>query len=365
MTQLHEFHALPIAAIERPIRDAIVVTFDVPQALLPAFAFKPGQHVAVRALFAGQEERRNYSICARPGEPLRIAIKRVPGGLFSNFAAEHWQAGATVEVMPPAGRFVLPPSDGAPRQLLMLAAGSGITPMLAMIKQALDVEPHTHVTLVYGNRGLDSILFAGELEDLKDRHLGRFDLIHVLSRNDEIEAPLLQGRVTGEKITALAERRIAVGAMAHVFLCGPGSMIKETRDTLFKLGVPRDRVHHEFFAAGGGAYRKPATTAPIVSTTPKPATSAIEIVAVLDGIRHRIAAEPGEKVIEAALRAGLKVPYACKGGMCCTCRAKIVAGQADMAVNYSLEPWEIAQGFVLTCQAIVADKTLIVDYDAM
>jgi ring-1,2-phenylacetyl-CoA epoxidase subunit PaaE len=362
MTQSHDFHALRIARVERPIRDAIVVTFEVPPGLREAFAFKAGQHVAVRAVLGGQEERRNYSICARPGETLRIAIKRVPGGLFSTFAAEQWRAGSVVDVMPPSGRFVLPASDGSLRHVLMLAAGSGITPVLAMVKQALEAERQTHVTLVYGNRQLDSMLFREELEDLKDRHLGRFDLMHVLSRNDEIEAPLMQGRVTGEKITALAQRRIDVASMAHVFLCGPGSMIKETRDALFALGVPRDRVHHEFFAAGGGAPRKRDVAAPVAVEKTAPA---FEIVAVLDGIRHRFAAEPGEKVIEAALRAGLKVPYACKGGMCCTCRARIVTGKAEMAVNYSLEVWEIAQGFVLTCQAVVADQTLVVDYDAM
>ncbi len=251
--------------------------------------------------------------------------------------------------------------------MLLLAAGSGITPVIAMVKQALEAERNTFVTLVYGNRNLDSILFREELEDLKDRHLARFDLIHVLSRNDDIEAPLLQGRITGDKLAALAERRIDLKAMAHVFICGPGSMIKDTRETLFALGVVRERVHHEFFAPGGGAYRKPAQASstdgvPVAASAP----DGVAVVAMLDGIRHRFSARPGEMLIDAALRAGIKVPYACKGGMCCTCRAKLVGGVAPMAVNYSLEAWEIEKGFVLTCQAVVADGAEIsVDYDAM
>jgi ring-1,2-phenylacetyl-CoA epoxidase subunit PaaE len=364
MSAPHEFHALRIAEIARPVPDAIVVSFDVPEALRSQFTHKAGQHIAVRTLIDGKEERRNYSVCVAEGRGLRIAVKRVAGGLVSNLANDQWQVGSLVEVMPPQGRFVIPPGDGNRRHVLMLAAGSGITPTMAMIEQALSAERQSAVTLVYGNRSLDSILFREELEDMKDRYLGRFDLIHILSRNDEIEAPLLQGRVNGEKLKLLAERRIDVTAMQHIFLCGPGSMIKETRDALFALGVARDRVHHEFFAPGGGAYRKAA--APVVVSRSASQEGRVPVVAVLDGIRHRFDAVPGEPLIDAALRAGVKAPYACKGGMCSTCRARIVEGTAAMAVNYSLEPWEIEKGFVLTCQAIVgAGAPIVIDYDAM
>ena len=361
---MQEFHSLTIARVERVTADAIAVTFAVPDDLREAFRFKPGQHVAVRATIEGAEQRRNYSICWGTGdEGLRIAIKRVTGGAFSTFAHATFEAGRTLDVMPPSGRFVVPAGEGRPRNLVMLAAGSGITPILAMVRHALEHEPATRVTLAYGNRDAGSTMFAGELEDLKDRHLTRFQLIHILSRNDEQEAALVQGRVDGDKVAALGRTLIRFDAADHIFLCGPGSMIKDTRNALFAAGVPRERVHHEFFAAGGGAFR--AQAAPVAPVATAPGEAAREVVAVLDGVRHRFPIRSGEHVIDAALRAGLRVPYACKGGMCCTCRARIVEGTATMTLNYSLEPWEIEKGFVLTCQAVPDGARLVVDFDAM
>ena len=358
-----DFHTLTVAQVERLTSDAVAVTFDVPPELAAAFTSRPGQHIALRRTFDGVEQRRTYSICAVPGDPLRIAIKRADGGLFSTWANAAIEPGMALEVLPPAGRFVLSESTGEGRSLLMLAAGSGITPILAMVHHALAREPKSGVTLVYGNHRIDSIMFCEELENLKDRYLDRFDLIHVLSRNEEIEAPLLQGRITGDKVRALAERRIDIARVDEVFLCGPGTMIKDARDTLLALGLPRERIHHEFFAAGGGAYRTKLTVAE-PSTSPEESGGA-EIIAVLDGARHRFRTRTGEPVIEAAIRAGLKVPYACRGGMCCTCRARIVEGAATMMVNYSLETWEIEKGFTLTCQAVPTTGSLTVDYDAM
>ena len=210
----------------------------------------------MRASIDGEEQRRTYSICCAPGEAdLRIAIKRVAEGRFSNWANDTLAAGGTLDVMPPAGRFVLPESDGAARHVVAFAAGAGITPILAMVKHALAAEPETSFTLIYGNRAPESIMFRQELEDLKDRHLGRFTLLNVLSRNEESSAPLFEGRITGDKVKAFASTLFKPGEVAHVFLCGPGSMIKEARNALLELGVPREKVHHEFFAPGGGAYR--------------------------------------------------------------------------------------------------------------
>jgi ring-1,2-phenylacetyl-CoA epoxidase subunit PaaE len=214
------------------------------------------------------------------------------------------------------------------------------------------------------------------LEDLKDRYLGRFTLLHVLSRNEESSAPLLEGRITGGKVTALAATLFKPAEVAHVFLCGPGSMIKEARDALLALGVPRAKIHHEFFAPAGGARRTQAAQEVAKAPSPQPSpqgeresasrsAQGTEAIAVLDGIRHRFIVPPGGHVVDAALAAGIRVPYSCKGGMCCTCRARLVEGQVEMTLNYSLEPWEIERGFILTCQAVPKSDRLVVDYDQM
>jgi ring-1,2-phenylacetyl-CoA epoxidase subunit PaaE len=368
---MHDFHRLTIAEVKQETSEAISVRFHIPAALAPMFRFKPGQHLGVRAEIDGQEQRRSYSICSPPGDAdLRIAIKRIADGRFSHWASATLAAGATLEVMPPAGRFVLPPSDGEARQVLALAAGAGITPILAMLRHALATEPATHFTLVYGNRSPESTLFRQELEDLKDRHLRQFTLLHVLSRNDEMSAPLLEGRISGDKVKALAGSLFKPTEVAHVFLCGPGSMIKETRNALFGLGVARERVHHEFFAPGGGAYRAAAAPARTVAAKAAPSSPSIkgagtEAIAILDGIKHAFVVPPGGHVVDAALAQGIRVPYSCKGGMCCTCRAKLIEGEVRMTTNYSLEPWEIARGFVLTCQAVPTTDRLVIDYDQM
>lgn len=363
MTGPHDFQTLTVSGEPRREADALVVTLDVPPVLSTAYLFKPGQHLALRAVIDGEELRRTYSICSGPGDPLRIAIKRVEGGRFSNWAQSHLKAGARLEAMPPSGRFTLPPPGGPARSIVAFAAGSGITPVLAMIKHALANEPQARVTLVYGNRGHDTILFAGELEDLKDRHLGRFEVIHMLTRDDDVEAPLFLGRITSEKVRALGERLIDYNAVDHVLVCGPGSMIKDVRSELLALGIPAARIHHEFFSSPG--VPRAETAPPKQVATPTLTGKMVELTIVLDGVRRRIAAEPGQKVLEAALKAGVKAPYSCAGGMCSTCRARIVEGTAAMAVNYSLEPWEIDKGFVLTCQAVPTSEKIVIDYDAM
>lgn len=388
---MHDFQPLAIAEVKRETPDAISVSLEVPEPLRAAFRFKPGQHLPVRAVIDGEEQRRTYSICSGPGnDRLRIAIKRVAGGRFSNWASDTLRTGSVLEVMPPAGRFVLPPGEGKARHVVAFAAGAGITPIIAMVKHTLTEEPETSFTLVYGNRTLESILFAEELEDLKDRHLGRFTLLHVLSHNEESSAPLLQGRITGETVNALAATLFKPDEVAHVFLCGPGSMIKEARDMLLARGMPRAKIHHEFFAPAGGAYRTSSSpraswgkgrgegqqqtpTQPAAEATRilspqgggEAALGSTEAIAILDGVRHRFMVPPGGHVVDAALAAGIRVPYSCKGGMCCTCRAKLVEGQAEMTLNYSLEPWEIERGFILTCQAVPKSGRLVLDYDQM
>ncbi len=259
---MRDFLPITIVAVKRETDEAISVTLAVPQEAREAFQFKPGQNLVVRRTFDGEELRRNYSICSALGDPhLRIAIKRIADGRFSVWANETLKSGDTLDVMPPQGRFVLPESDGSPRHLVAFAAGAGITPIIAMIKQALANEPQTTFTLVYGNRSPDTILFREELEDLKDRHLGRFNLLHVLSRNEESSAPLFEGRIAPEKVKALSAKLFPPDKTAHVFLCGPGSMIKDARQALLDLGFKREQVHHEFFAPGGGKPPSPRSSA--------------------------------------------------------------------------------------------------------
>jgi ring-1,2-phenylacetyl-CoA epoxidase subunit PaaE len=276
-------------------------------------------------------------------------------------------------VLPPAGRFVLADGEGTARQIVAFAAGVGITPIIAMVRHALEREPQTSVTLVFGNRTPDSVLFAAELEDLKDRHLRRFTLLNVLSRSGESGPPLLEGRITGAKVKALAGSAFVPDAVAHFYLCGPGAMIGEVRDALRELGIARARIHHEFFApaplADGASPPAPVAVGAVAqqrdSAGADESAGGTEAIARLDGIERHFIVPRGGRVVDAALAAGIRVPYSCKGGMCCTCRAKLVAGRVEMVRNYSLEPWELALGFVLTCQAIPVSQRIVIDYDCM
>lgn len=360
---MHDYAPLTIAATKRETADALTLMLAVPSALAAAYRFKPGQHVPVRARVAGEELRRTYSISSGPDDThLAITIKRLAGGRFSSWANETLRPGMALDALPPQGRFVLSPSDGSPRHVLAIAAGAGITPIMAMLRHALAREPATRFTLVYGNRSTADAIFGEALEDLKDRHLGRFALLQVLSR-EESDSPLLSGRITPATLRALLPGIGTPGDIAEAFLCGPGGMIRDLRAALIDIGLPRERVHHEFFAPVSGA-------APAVahgSITSEKAAPAADVVAIVDGARHRLALAPGETVLDAAIRTGLRIPYSCKAGMCCTCRARIVEGKGAMRVNYSLEPWEIERGFTLTCQTVPDASTgrLVVDYDAM
>jgi len=370
---MHDFVPLRIAGTCRETSDALSVSFSVPHALREAFRFKPGQHLAVSTILDGEELRRTYSICSGPDdEALTVTIKRVPGGRFSGWAFEHLKPGKTLNVMPPAGRFVFPSAMSENAHILAIAAGAGITPIMAMADHAMRRSERTRFTLIYGNRDPDSIIFRERLEDLKDAFLERFTLIHILSRNQDGDAPLLEGRITPGKIEALAGYAFDIADIDDAFLCGPGSLIRDTRQCLMDLGLPRERIHHEFFApAAGAAARSPvaaeAEAMPADGTASAASADAAhsEITAIIDGRRHVFAARPGEAVVDAALRAGVRVPYACKGGMCSTCRARVVEGRARMRINYSLEPWEIEKGFLLTCQALPETPRLVVDFDQM
>jgi ring-1,2-phenylacetyl-CoA epoxidase subunit PaaE len=346
------FHDLTISAVRPEGDGAVAVSFDVPAPLAGTFAFAPGQYLTLRATVGGQDLRRSYSIASAPGDALTVGIKHVEGGAFSSFA-QGLEVGDVLQVMPPEGRFVL--RDEA--RLVLVAAGSGITPMVSIAAAAL--AQGSEVTLIYGNRSTGSIMFRDALDALKDRHTDRFALIHVLSREPQ-DVDLLNGRIDGSKVLALGRAgAVDLAGADGVFLCGPGAMIDEVAGALADC-VPSGRLHFErFYAEADGPRPARSAAAAVV------AEAGVAVEVVLDGARRRFRVEAGDdNVVDAAARAGLELPFSCKGGMCCTCRCKVVEGQAEMAVNYSLEPWEMEAGFTLACQARPVTDRLVLDFDA-
>lgn len=346
------FHDLVISGVRAEGADAVALEFAVPAELAETFAYTPGQYLTLRSQIAGEDVRRSYSIASGPDGAMCVGVRRVEGGVFSTFA-QGLQVGDTVQVMPPDGRFMLSDQHDA----LLIAAGSGITPMVSIAAYILT--GGGQVTLVYGNRDFAHVMFRAELEALKDRYMGRFTLIHVLSREEQ-DVPLLNGRVDGEKITLMAKAgAIDLAAVDGVFLCGPGEMITNVSDALTALGVSADKVHSERFTPDGEAPRVRSAAAQAV------AQSGVEVEVILDGTKKRFVVQDGDdNVLAAAARQGLELPYSCKGGMCCTCRCRVTEGTSEMATNYSLEPWELEAGFTLACQTRPTSKKLVLDFDA-
>ncbi len=354
------FHELKVAGIARETPEAVAVAFEIPAELKEVFAFRPGQYLTLAADIDGQEARRSYSICSAPGEAtLRVGVKRVADGRFSGFVNEQLSVGDIIRVMPPEGRFTS--LAGERHDYILIAAGSGITPMLSIAKTVLAHEPDSTVTLIYGNRSTDTIMFREELEDLKDRHMRRFSVIHLLSREAQ-DVALFNGRIDGARIRALAERGLIDPAAADgVFLCGPGEMIDDVSAALRALGVEDDRIRFERFTPSGDA-PKPR---PRSAQAQKAVEEGVRIEVVLDGVRRSFPMrEADATVLDAAHRAGLEIPYSCAGGMCCTCRCRVMEGEAEMAVNYSLQPWEVEAGFTLACQTRPTSERLVLDFDA-
>jgi ring-1,2-phenylacetyl-CoA epoxidase subunit PaaE len=349
------FHRLRIADLRRETADAVSLGFAVPDALRDVYRYTPGQYLTLSALLDGEAVRRSYSICTAPHEnALRVAIKLVDGGRFSTWANQHLRSGDTLDVMTPDGRFGLTPEPSAARNHVAFAAGSGITPIMAIMKSVLHDEPASRFLLFYGNRTTSSIIFRTELEDLKDRFMSRLTVFHVLSREQQ-DLPVLNGHLDGDKVRHLM-RTLAPGSIDHAFICGPQPMIEGLPDVLLTLGLARDRVHVERFTPGTGGRPPPAR---ISAAAPPKAVASV----ICDGITSEFPVAEGEAIIDAAIRAGLNLPYSCKGGMCCTCRARLLEGEVTMAVNYSLEPWETAAGYVLTCQSHPLTPRVRIDYD--
>ena len=366
MNAAARFHELPVTRISPEAAGAVAITLAIPPEQRSAFAFEPGQFLTVRATIGGQDVRRSYSISSprslltQRGE-LTLGIRPVEGGVFSNWAASELRAGDTLKVMPPDGRFTV----HKPRALhrVGFAAGSGITPILSLMASTLEESPDAKFTLVYGNRRMDSVMFNEALQDLKDRYAGRLTLIHILSRQAQ-EVPLLEGRIDGDKVRALIATLLPVASMDEVFICGPEAMIEATEAALLEAGVRPDRLHTERFTSPTlEALPAGVRKAVVLGHPALPTEGDVSLTVLLDGKSHALRMNRDERVLDVALNAGLDLPWSCRGGVCCTCRAKVMEGSVQMEKNFTLEPWETDKGFVLSCQARPTSDRLVVSYD--
>jgi len=359
MSHTPKFHRLAIRDLLRETSDAVSMTFAIPDDLAQDYAFAPGQYLTLRAMLDGEEVRRSYSICSSPDDhELRIAVKKVDGGAFSSWALDELKSGDELDVMTPTGRFGVAHAPEEARVHVGFAAGSGITPILSIVRGILAREPNSRFFLFYGNRTTNGILFRQTLEELKDRFMGRLSVFHVLSQEEQ-DLPILHGRLDRDKVNVLLRAMVPAAAVDHVFVCGPIAMSEEIEASCISLGIPAERIHVERFVSEFGG--KPRPKVAIAPEAPPKAIASL----IVDGKRKDVPIAEGEAILDAALRAGMDLPYACKGGMCSTCRAKIVEGETTMDVNYSLEPWELEAGFVLTCQAHPVSERVVVDYDQM
>lgn len=353
------FHPLTIKEVRRETPECVSVVFDVPEALQPQFRFTQGQSLTVRTFINNDEVRRTYSICSSPlDNEWRVAIKKVDGGLFSSHANNQLKKGDVLEVMPPVGKFYTSLHEANQKNYLAFAAGSGITPVLSLIKTTLATEPLSSFTLIYGNRSRSSIIFFEELEAMKNKYMNRFQLIHVLSR-ERTETHLHSGRIDAEKLRQLS-KLVNYNSSDEIFVCGPEEMIFTVKNFLESSGIDKKKIHFELFTTPGQTKSK-ATR--VQNSANAGAQSSISIK--LDGrmIDFQIPSNSGKTVLDAALEQGADLPYACKGGVCCTCKAKLLEGKVEMDVHWGLEEDEIAQGFILTCQSHPVTEKIVVDFD--
>lgn len=349
------FHVLRVASVERLCADAAAVAFDVPPELAEEFAFAPGQSLTLRREVDGRDERRSYSICSPAGSAPRVGVRVVPGGVFSSWLVEQVRAGDEVEVMAPTGAFT--PDLAEPGHHVLIAAGSGITPMLSIAESVLAADPRSRVTLFYGNRRTDTVMFADELADLKDEYPARFELAHVLSREPR-EAEVLSGRLDAERLAALVAGLVDVASADHWWLCGPHGMVRDAQALLAGLGVPEERVHQELFFADDAVV-------PELRHEDAVAEGPVSQVTItLDGRTSTAPLPRDHSILDGAQQARPDLPFACKGGVCGTCRALVVDGEADMRRNYALEKAEVEAGYVLTCQTFPCSDALTVDFDS-
>ena len=351
------FHPLTVQTVRKETADCVSIEFAIPPALQETFRFIQGQNIAIRTTINGQEVRRNYSICTAPqDQKLCVAVKKIDGGIFSTYANEQLKKGDVLDVFPPTGKFYTDLRPSQQKNYLALAAGSGITPVLSLIKATLATEPTSNFTLVYGNKTRHSILFFEELESLKNQYMQRFNIVHVLSR-EKTDSLLNFGRIDSEKLNELS-KLISFSSMDEIFICGPREMIETARTELQSRGVDKKKIHLELFHAG------PITTNKSVVAPISTVKSHIQIQ--LDGrqVEIEIPLHSDQTILDAALAQGADLPFACKGGMCCTCKAKLIAGEVSMDIHWGLEEEELEQGYILTCQSRPKTEQIVVDFDS-
>lgn len=354
------FYPLRVSAVAKNTRDAVVVTFDVPEALREKFTFRPGQYLTLRTLVDGQELRRSYSICAAPGDmQLRVAIKRMNDGQFSSWANETLASGHVLDVMPPDGHFTFAFEAGQARNYVAIAVGSGITPILSLIKTALSAEPHSYFTLFYGNRASSAVLFRDEIEDLKNLYMDRFSIVYVMSREHQ-DIELFNGRLDGPKVRQLMTTWMGHEQVDAVFVCGPQDMSESVIHALKEMGLDSARIKFELFGSPPG----PRALRTGQDARKAPGKQQCELTIIQDGLTRTLVIDKNrESVLDEALAQGIELPYSCKGGVCSTCRCKVIEGEVDMDANFALEDYEVERGFVLCCQSFPVSDRLVIDYD--
>jgi ring-1,2-phenylacetyl-CoA epoxidase subunit PaaE len=357
-----KFYPLKVKDVRQETADCVSVSMEIPEELADVFRFTAGQYLTFRTQMNGTEVRRSYSICVSPKQcELRVAVKKMEEGKFSTFANETLKPGDVIEVMPPLGKFSPKLQPAKNKQYLFIAAGSGITPVMSIMTHVLEEEQDAHVTLVYGNRNRNTIIFREPIEALKNKYMQRFSLYHIMSR-EQMDMPLFSGRITAQKCLDLFDTLIDVKSIDEVFICGPEDMIISVRKQLLDLGMKQEQVHIELFTSPD---QPKAAHEKWVQEHAADSKSESEVTITLDGATFKMKlAYAGDSVLDAALKHGADLPYACKGGVCCTCRAKLVKGEVDMEVNYSLGKDELEKGFILTCQAHPKTDKVVIDFDA-
>ncbi|MEO5594208.1 MAG: 1,2-phenylacetyl-CoA epoxidase subunit PaaE [Chitinophagaceae bacterium] len=358
------FHQLEIKSIRRETAACISVAFDIPPHLKPVFVFTQGQNITIKAMVDGEELRRSYSVCSSPLEDeLRIAIKKVTSGRFSSWASQHLKKGSFVEVLPPTGKFFTVLDASNKKKYTAFAAGSGITPLLSIIKTTLATEQGSSFTLIYGNKNRASIIFKEELEALKNMFVDRFSIHHILSR-EKTDTPLNQGRIDAAKCSTIFQYLIDIKSCDDFFLCGPEAMILCVKNYLKEKGVEKNKIHFELFTVPGQKNTEINSKGPELKNAFEGKSANVTIK--LDGITFGFSLSyNGEAILDAALKTGADLPFACKGGVCATCRAKLITGEVIMDNNYALEPEEIKKGYILTCQSHPRNEEISLDFDGI
>jgi ring-1,2-phenylacetyl-CoA epoxidase subunit PaaE len=354
-----DFHKLRVAEVKRETPDAVSVRFELPQSLRETFAFKAGQHLTFRRDIGGEEIRRNYSVCVAPSEGvLKIGVKKIIGGVFSGWVNDELKAGDIVEVMAPHGSFCWNFESGARREYVAFAGGSGITPILSLVKTALEIEPKSRFTLFYGNRNSVGVMFLEEIAGLKDRYLDRFSVFHFLEDEEE-EVELFNGRLDRAKADEILATLVRPANIDAFFICGPGPMMDAIEEALLAKSVDKPRILIERFTTGPLSAAQAAAARELEEKA-----AGLKMRVTLNGRRVTVAFDPEKhSILDNVRAAGLPAPFACKGGVCATCRAKVTEGEVSMKVNYGLSAEELAEGYVLTCQATPLSEGVALSYD--